>query len=347
MRWTQWQCRRRQACFAIRCVCVRAWLPGCLPKAASPGAARIANCCAVLCCAVLCCAAAQGDEAQGNEPHAQGWLHRQAQRRQGARQRRRRQGQAQRGRQGQWRRQGARQEVKCGSRIGDCTLFAAGAIAVALNGVHHVWYACMLLRSPLGLLLALAAAHLAWQAGAVRAPPVGGSTPTSAALGVPLPPHCPPPSSPGGHDVLSSRLALTRSGNPSSLPRLGQQCMPAVDCRDASLAAECKSSKLAPCAAFHRVLVVHRPSLPVLRTGAPGDPARLCMPVVRHGETCDCCAPAPASQSLAEVAFAMSASAAAQAGDYFRVQQLVTRNPAALHDDGSGGECRPTSNTKG
>lgn len=33
------------------------------------------------------------------------------------------------------------------------------------------------------------------------------------------------------------------------------------------------------------------------------------------------------------------AAAAAQAGDFFRVQSLVTRNPTALNDDGCGGAC--------
>ena len=61
------------------------------------------------------------------------------------------------------------------------------------------------------------------------------------------------------------------------------------------------------------------------------------MPAVKHGDTCNCCAPAPASQSLAEVAFAKSAAAAAQAGDLFRVKQLIALSPAALHDDGCGG----------
>ncbi|KAL4419244.1 hypothetical protein ABPG77_001182 [Micractinium sp. CCAP 211/92] len=65
-----------------------------------------------------------------------------------------------------------------------------------------------------------------------------------------------------------------------------------------------------------------------------------CMPLprkVQHGVTCDCCTPAPAAQSLDEVAFAKSAAAAAQAGDYLRVKSLIARNPAAVHDDGYGG----------
>lgn len=59
---------------------------------------------------------------------------------------------------------------------------------------------------------------------------------------------------------------------------------------------------------------------------------------VQHGVTCDCCTPAPAAQSLDEVAFTKSAAAAAQAGDYLRVKSLIARNPAAVHDDGYGGE---------
>lgn len=64
------------------------------------------------------------------------------------------------------------------------------------------------------------------------------------------------------------------------------------------------------------------------------------MPLIRHGQDCDCCAPGAAGQALDEVAFAKSAAAAALAGDYFRVKQLVARNPAALHQDGAGGEAK-------
>lgn len=64
------------------------------------------------------------------------------------------------------------------------------------------------------------------------------------------------------------------------------------------------------------------------------------MPLIRHGQGCDCCAPGAAGQSLDEVAFQTSAAAAALAGDYWRVKQLVARNPAALHQDGAGGEMR-------
>lgn len=64
----------------------------------------------------------------------------------------------------------------------------------------------------------------------------------------------------------------------------------------------------------------------------------LCMPAIRHGQNCDCCAPGAAAQSLDEVSFAKSAAAAAQAGDLFRVKSLIARNPSALHDDGYGGE---------
>lgn len=64
------------------------------------------------------------------------------------------------------------------------------------------------------------------------------------------------------------------------------------------------------------------------------------MPAIRHGQNCDCCAPGAAAQSLDEVSFAKSAAAAAQAGDLFRVKALIARNPAALHDDGYGGEGR-------
>ncbi|PSC77021.1 Ankyrin repeat domain-containing 39 [Micractinium conductrix] len=64
------------------------------------------------------------------------------------------------------------------------------------------------------------------------------------------------------------------------------------------------------------------------------------MPAVRgvqHGLICDCCAPTAGAESLAEVAFAKSAAAAAQSGDFFRLKSLITRNPAAVHDDGYGG----------
>jgi hypothetical protein len=63
----------------------------------------------------------------------------------------------------------------------------------------------------------------------------------------------------------------------------------------------------------------------------------LYMPAIRHGLDCNCCAPAPASQSLDEVAFSRSAAAAAQRGDYFKVKTLVERNPAQLHCDGHQG----------
>lgn len=59
---------------------------------------------------------------------------------------------------------------------------------------------------------------------------------------------------------------------------------------------------------------------------------------VQHGLSCECCTPAAAAQSLDEVSFAKSAAAAAQAGDFFRVKALLVRNPAAVHDDGYGGE---------
>lgn len=61
------------------------------------------------------------------------------------------------------------------------------------------------------------------------------------------------------------------------------------------------------------------------------------MPLVRHGDNCDCCGPTPSAQTLDELSFTRSAAAAAQAGDYFRVKSMVSRNPAALHDDGCGG----------
>ena len=120
-------------------------------------------------------------------------------------------------------------------------------------------YACMLLRSALGLLLALAAAHLAWQAGAVRAPPVGGSSPTSAALGVrrrtarrPVPLADMTCSHPGWHCHGLSNPLLCLSLASNACQQLTLE-LTAAACRDASLAAECTSSKLAPCAAFHRV----------------------------------------------------------------------------------------------
>lgn len=60
---------------------------------------------------------------------------------------------------------------------------------------------------------------------------------------------------------------------------------------------------------------------------------------LQHGVSCDCCTPAAAAQNLDEVAFAKSAAAAAQAGNFFRVKALIARNPAAVHDDGYGGAC--------
>ena len=67
---------------------------------------------------------------------------------------------------------------------------------------------------------------------------------------------------------------------------------------------------------------------------SPGMPA---VRGVQHGLICDCCAPTAGAESLAEVAFAKSAAAAAQSGDFFRLKSLITRNPAAVHDDGYGG----------
>lgn len=62
------------------------------------------------------------------------------------------------------------------------------------------------------------------------------------------------------------------------------------------------------------------------------------MPRVGHKVDCTCCpGPTPAAQSLDEVAFSRSACAAAMAGNQAKLADLISKNPAALHDDGCQG----------